>query len=40
MDSIMNFKIFKDHQDTDHIVDNVITHTLTRNFWHKEKCNK
>ena len=38
MDSIMNFKIFKNHQDADHVVANVIT--LTRNIWHKGKCNK
>ena len=38
MDSIMNFKIFKNHQDADHVVEKVVT--LTRNTWHKEKCNK
>ena len=37
MDSIMNFIIFKNHQDADHVVKKVIT--LTRNTWHKEMCN-
>ena len=47
MGSIMNFKIFKNHQDTDHVrkgnkiqimLEKAIT--LTRNIWHKEKGNK